>query len=191
MPGEAALGQGGPAASQDRRDGLSCLRGRDMGWRPGPRPAMRDTGRRVGQHALRRFPGRRAAAADPAAQGGLPVPGPGEVPRIVRRRPARPTGHVHGRLPGPLGRERARRNDRRSLLADQAKLVPGRQRRPDDPPTRPAGHVRTGRLNRDRSGGASLFGKEQHGILGACRGAHAAWRAVLWTGRPPGGGSRP
>ena len=49
------------------------------------------------------------------------------------------------------GCERAWRNDKRSLLADQAKLVPGRRRRPDDPSARPAGHVRTGRLNHDRS----------------------------------------
>ena len=41
MPGEAALGQGRPAASQDRRDGLSCLPRNDMGWRPGPRPTPR------------------------------------------------------------------------------------------------------------------------------------------------------
>ena len=34
---------------------------------------------------------------------------------------------VRGRLPGPLGRERARRNRQRGLLADQAELVPGRQ----------------------------------------------------------------
>jgi len=40
---------------------------------------------RVGQHAHRRFPGRRAAAADPAAQGRVLVPGPGQIPRLVRR----------------------------------------------------------------------------------------------------------
>ena len=52
VPGEPVLGQGRPAASQDRRDGLSCLRGSDMGWRPGPRPAMGDTGRSATATAL-------------------------------------------------------------------------------------------------------------------------------------------
>ena len=68
------------------------------------------------------------------------------------------------------------------LVASDDRMIP--------PPAQRAMSERAG-CNRDRSGGASLFGKEQHGILGACRGAHAAWRAVPWTGRPPGGGSRP
>ena len=38
--------------------------------------------------------------------------------------PARP-GRVHGRLPGPLGGERTRRDDQRGLVADEAQLVPG------------------------------------------------------------------
>ncbi len=50
-------------------------------------------------------------AADPAAQGRLPVPGPGEIPRLVRRRPARRASRVHGRLAGPLGRGRLERVD--------------------------------------------------------------------------------
>ena len=52
------------------------------------------------KHAHRRFPGRWAATADPAAQGRLPVPGPGQIPRIVRRGPdpqSRTSGHVDGR----------------------------------------------------------------------------------------------
>ena len=44
---------------------------------PGLHLCVRAGQGRVGQHAPRRFPGRRAAAADPAAQGRLPVPGPG------------------------------------------------------------------------------------------------------------------
>jgi hypothetical protein len=36
-------------------------------------------------------------------QGRLPVPGPGQVPRVVRRRPAGGAGRVHGGLPGPWG----------------------------------------------------------------------------------------
>ena len=73
---------------------------------------------RVGQHAHRRFPGRRAAAADPASPGWLPVPGPGQIPRVVRRRPARGPGRVHGRRTGPLG---------------------GGRPRPERSPTRPGG----------------------------------------------------
>ena len=52
VPGEPVLGQGGPAASQDRRDGLSCLRGSEMGWRPGPQPGRWDTGRSATATAL-------------------------------------------------------------------------------------------------------------------------------------------
>jgi len=62
---EAALGQGRPAASQDRRDGLSCLRRSDMGWRPGPQPTMRDTGC-LHQRRDRRRAGRQRLCLSPA-----------------------------------------------------------------------------------------------------------------------------
>ena len=39
---------------------------------------------------------RRTRAADPAAQGRLPAPGPGEVPRLICRGPARQAGRLHG-----------------------------------------------------------------------------------------------
>src|SRR5690348_550097 len=80
----------------------------------------------------------------------VPVPGPGQVPRLLRRRPARRPGRVHGRLPGPLGRARPRRHHLRSRLADQAQLVPGCHRRQDDPPARPAIHGRAHRRHRHR-----------------------------------------
>ena len=89
---------------------------------------------RVGQHAHRQLPGGRAAAADPAAQGRLPVPGPGQVPRLVRRRPTLRPGRVHGRLAGPVRGRRPRLAGYRRRLADQAELVPGHDRGPDDPP---------------------------------------------------------
>jgi drug/metabolite transporter (DMT)-like permease len=73
----------------------------------------------IGQLAPRGLPGRRAAATDPASQGRLPVPEQGQIPRIVRRRPAGWTGRVHGRLPGPVGCRRAGRRGDRTRLADQ------------------------------------------------------------------------
>ena len=42
--------------------------------------------------------------ADPAAPGWLPVPRPGEVPRILRGRLDSRSGRVHGRLSGSVGR---------------------------------------------------------------------------------------
>ena len=59
--------------------------GTTKGHRPGVRLRIRARQGRVGQHAHRRFPGRRAAAAHPAAQGRLPLPGPGQIPRLLRR----------------------------------------------------------------------------------------------------------
>jgi hypothetical protein len=76
----------------------------------------------------------RAGAAHPAARQRLPAPGPGQIPRVVRRRPARRAGRVHGRLAGPVGHGRARRDGRPARLAHQAELVPGHHRGPDDPP---------------------------------------------------------
>ena len=58
---------------------------------------------RIGQLAHRRLPDRRAAAADPAAQGRLPVPRPGQVRRVVRGRRRAGPGRVHGRRAGPWG----------------------------------------------------------------------------------------
>ena len=107
-----------PGRSSTRWTGRSCWSAtptaarssarRDQPERGGPglRLRFRAGQGRVGQLADRRIPGRRAAAADPAAQGRLPVPRPGQVPRLVRRRPARRPGRVHGRLAGPVGRGR-------------------------------------------------------------------------------------
>ena len=67
----------------------------------------------------------------PPTNGFLFLTGTNSMPRS----PAtfRRAGRLHGRLPGPLGRERARRNDQRSLVADQAELVPAHHRGPHDP----------------------------------------------------------
>ena len=59
--------------------------------------------------------------------------------RIVRRRPARRPGRVHGRRSGPVERRRAGRRGDRSSMAGQAQLVSGRHRGPDDPATGAAG----------------------------------------------------
>jgi pimeloyl-ACP methyl ester carboxylesterase len=76
---------------------------------------------------------RRPRAADPATQERLPVPGPGEVPRVVRRRPARRGRRLHGRLAGALGRERPRRGGHRAawrtkpswyLVATEDRMIP-------------------------------------------------------------------
>ena len=96
--------------------GRSCSSATPTAAPSSPRPAptkvggaglhrrVRSRQGRVGQHAHRRSPARRAGAADPAATGRLPVPRPGQVPRVVRRRPPARTGRVHGRLAGALGR---------------------------------------------------------------------------------------
>ena len=140
------------------------------------------------------FPGRRAAAADPAAQGRLPVPGPGQIPRLVRRRPARRPGRVHGRLAGPLGGGRPRRAGHRPRLAGQAELVHGHGRGPDDPSGSPAHHVPAGRVDRSGGGGQPLHlrvpaghssGPHQAGRLG---GGRAAVAAAACTARHPGRG---
>src|ERR1700742_1112214 len=49
--------------------------------------------------------------ADPPAAGRFPVPRPGQVRRLLRRRPAAPAGGVHGRRPGAVGRGRPGRDD--------------------------------------------------------------------------------
>ena len=61
--------------------------------------------------------------------------------RIVRRRPARRPGRVHGRRSGPVERRRAGRRSYRSSMAGQAQLVSGRHRGPDDPATGAAGPI--------------------------------------------------
>ena len=61
--------------------------------------------------------------------------------RIVRRRPARRPGRVHGRRSGPVERRRAGRRGDRSRMAGQAQLVSGRHRGPDDPATGAAGPI--------------------------------------------------
>ena len=65
--------------------------------------------RRVGQRADRRPAAGRAGAADPAARRRVPVPRPREVRGVVRGRPARRRGGLHGRLAGPVGRRGAQR----------------------------------------------------------------------------------
>ena len=66
-----------------------------------------------------------ARAADPPAPGRLPVPRPGEVPRLLRRRRGGRARGLHGRLPGALGRRRPCRRGQRAGLEFPAKLVPG------------------------------------------------------------------
>ena len=68
------------------------------------------------------FPTDGAPAADPAAAGRLPAPRPREVPCLVRGRPERRAGRVHGRLAGPVGPRCAWRHDQRRRLAEQAEL---------------------------------------------------------------------
>jgi pimeloyl-ACP methyl ester carboxylesterase len=66
--------QGDVAATRliiDAQDGPVVLVGHSYG---GAVITEAGTGQKVGQHAPRRYPGRRAAAADPASQGRLPVP---------------------------------------------------------------------------------------------------------------------
>ena len=58
-----------------------------------------------------------------------------------------------GRLAGPMGRRRAQRHDQRAGVAEQAKLVPRFDRRPDDPSTGPARDVCAGGLDRYRGRG--------------------------------------
>ena len=52
----------------------------------------------------------------------------------------------------PWGVEALNGDDQRARVAQQAELVPGRDRRPDDPAAGAAGHVRAGRRDRRRSG---------------------------------------
>jgi hypothetical protein len=61
----------------------------------------------------------------------------------------------------------------RPRLADEAKLVPSYDRRPDDPPASPAHHVGAGRLHRSRGGGQSLVLRVAGGF---CRLAHQTGR---------------
>ena len=92
-----------------------------------------------------------ARAADPAAAGRLPVARPGEVPRLVRRRPERREGRRSWptrRCPGVSERWRI---DHGAGVAGQAELVPRGHRGPDDPTARAAGHVRARRVHRHRS----------------------------------------
>jgi hypothetical protein len=66
---------------------------------------------------------------------------PDQPRRIVRRRPARRPGRVHGRRSGPVERQRAGRRSDRSRMAGQAQLVSGRHRGPDGPATGAAGPI--------------------------------------------------
>ena len=50
-------------------------------------------------------------------------------------------GGLHGQLAGALGAGRAQRRDQRAGVEDQAQLVPGRDRRQDDPAAGAAVHV--------------------------------------------------
>ena len=78
-------------------------------------------------------PPRRAGAADPAATGRLPAPRPREVPCLVRGRPERRAGRVHGRLAGALGPRRPQRHGHRPawrskpswyLVASDDRMIP-------------------------------------------------------------------
>jgi hypothetical protein len=82
-------------------------------------------------------PARRACAADPAAAGGLPVPRPRRVPRLVRGRPPGQTDRVHGRLTGAVGLRRPRRDDRRGGVAGAGRADTSSHRRPNDPAATP------------------------------------------------------
>ena len=85
--------------------------------------------------------GGRAGASDSAATGGLLISRQGEVSRFVCGRCGRRKSRVHGRLPSAVGRRSARWQDQPTSLEDQAKLVLGRHRRPDDSTARAAFHV--------------------------------------------------
>ena len=75
---------------------------------------------------------------------------------LIRRRPARRAGCVHGRLAGPVGRGRSRRIDHGPRLADQAELVHDHNPGPNDPPAGAARYVRASGLHRGRGPGQSL-----------------------------------
>ncbi len=98
-------------------------------------------------------PRRWPVAADSAPAGRVPVPRPGEVPCLLRGRLERRTGCVHGRLASPVGRRCPGRHDQRGCVAEQAKLVPRHDRRPDDPSTGPARDVCAGGVDRCRGRG--------------------------------------
>ena len=106
---------------------------------------------RIGEHADRRLPHRRASAADPAAQSTASC--------FLDR------DKFHASFAGdlsaeqaafmadsqvPVGRGRPRRHDQRARLAEQAELVPGHNRRSDDPARRTADDVRANRRDRGR-----------------------------------------
>ena len=74
----------------------------------------------------------RASAADSSAAGWVSVPRPDEVRRGVRRRPGHQDHRVHGRFAGPLGCWRAGGRGYAARVAQQAKLLPRRDGRPDD-----------------------------------------------------------
>ena len=82
---------------------------------------------------------------------------PAKFHDVVRGGPRRGQGGVHGRFPDAVGRRCARRRGHPARLVQQAELVPGRDRRPDDPtrcaalhgPTRPRHRRGRGRQPRD------------------------------------------
>ena len=81
-------------------------------------------------------------------------PRPGEVPRLLRGRRGRRTGGVHGRLAGAVGRGGPQRHGQRAGVEDQAELVSGRHRGPDDPTAGPALHGRAGGIDGGRGPGS-------------------------------------
>ena len=111
-----------------------------------------DAGESV-QHADRRPAARRAGAADPAAAGRLPVPRPRQVrgSRSPATCPADDAAFMADSQV-PWGVEALGGDDHRAGVAQQAELVPGRDRRPDDPAARAARHGRAGRRDRRRGG---------------------------------------
>jgi pimeloyl-ACP methyl ester carboxylesterase len=100
-------------------------------------------------------PSGRARPTDFAAAGRLPRPRPGTVFRCLRGGRGRRPGCVHGRLPAPVGRGRAQRHDPRAGVEDQAELVRGRHRGPDDPTTGATVYGHTRGVDRRRGRGQS------------------------------------
>jgi hypothetical protein len=73
--------------------------------------------------------------------------------RFLRRRPPARRRPVHSRFAGAVGRQRAGRRCLRASVAQQAELVPGCYRRPDDPAPGAAGHGRACRRHGHRGAG--------------------------------------
>jgi hypothetical protein len=94
---------------------------------------LRSRQRRIGRHSDQGPHARRAGTADHAATGWLPLARSHKVRGFFRSRcRTRPRG-LHGRLPGALGTGCAQWSGHQCLVEEQAELVPGGDRRQDDP----------------------------------------------------------